>query len=161
MRSKNANAGVTARDGTFYAGVGGGLVGSAANFRAICWGDWQLKTAQDAEAAMRAYDLESLADKVAEKVGTRPERLACRLAEIEGSDAYIVIDGAEFSVNGTIRPFVVKIAFSASLAGSNRASAEHGGDGGGGALASAVTGSARRWSTVGSARWYRLTCTTA
>jgi hypothetical protein len=63
LRSKNGNAGVTTRDGTFYAGIGGGLVGSAANLRAVCWGDWQLKMAQDAEATLRAYDLESLADK--------------------------------------------------------------------------------------------------
>lgn len=113
LRNKNANAGVTVRDGTFYAGIGGGLVGSAANLRAVCWGDWQLKTAQDAEASLRAYDLESLADKVAEKVGSRPARLACRLAEVEGNDAYVVIDGAEFTVDGTVRPFVIKIAFRA------------------------------------------------
>lgn len=113
LRSKNANAGVTTQDGTFYAGIGGGLVGSAANLRAVRWGDWQLMTARDAEAALRAYDLESLADKVAEEVGTRPARLTCRLAEIEGSDAYVVIDGAEFSVDGTARPFVVRIAVGA------------------------------------------------
>lgn len=111
LRDKNANAGFTAKDGTFYAGIGGGLVASGANPKAVRWGDWQIAIARDAETALRSWDLEALVQQVEEKTGARHERLTCRLAEIIGRDAFVVIEGADVMLDGVKRPFVVKVAF--------------------------------------------------
>jgi hypothetical protein len=94
LRAKSANAGVTMKDGTVYAAIGGGLVASAANFNAVRWGDMLLVTAMELEKAVRALDHEKMLDDVEQKTGTRPDQLNYRLVETHDDHAFVSVDNA-------------------------------------------------------------------
>ena len=106
LRAKNGNAGVTMKDGTFYAAIGGGLAASAANFNGVRWGDMLLATAKEVEKVIRAYDHERVRDEVERKTGTRPSRLEYRLAETHDDHALVSVDNASV-------PVVIKVEFGA------------------------------------------------
>jgi hypothetical protein len=103
VRDRNANAGVTTKDGTFYCGIGGGLVASSANLNAIRWGDYILATAKEIEAAVVAYNHDEIADGVLKHSGTRPDRLVYRLGTIARDHALVIVENAA-------KPFVIKLA---------------------------------------------------
>ncbi len=105
LRSKNGNAGVYTRDGTFYAGIGGGLVGSGSNIRAIMWADRTLETAKALEASTTMWNGDEIADEVAMVTGVRPDRLVLRLGLVAEDHALIIIENAA-------KPFVIKVRFS-------------------------------------------------
>lgn len=102
LRSKNGNAGVQTKDGTFYCVIGGGLVESGDNLAAVRWGDFILISAKSIEESVSALDADSIADEVLAVTGTRPDRLICRLAEFGRDHALI-------SVANAAKPFMLKI----------------------------------------------------
>jgi len=108
LRARNMNAGVTMKDGTFYAGIGGGLSASAMNFAAVRWGDMLLATAREVENAVRSFDPNKMADEVERVTGMRPARLIYRLVETHDDHALVTVENAT-------KLFVIKVAYSGSV----------------------------------------------
>jgi hypothetical protein len=106
LRARNANAGVTMKDDTVYAGIGGGLAASAMNIEAVRWGDMLLATAREVEKAVRDFDPEMMADEVERVTGTRPDRLIYRLVETHEDHAFVTVENAT-------KLFVIKVAYGA------------------------------------------------
>ena len=102
LRAKSRNAAVGTKDGTVYAAIGGGLVSSGSNIRAIRWGDYMLMTAQAIEKAVTALDADALADEIRDVSGVRPDRLELRLGYISRDHALVLVANAA-------RPFGIKV----------------------------------------------------
>jgi hypothetical protein len=104
LRSKNANAAVATKDGTIYGGLGGGLVGSGDNVRAILWGDHTLRMAKSVQESMSTMAAEGIADEVLAATGARPRRLVLRLAALAHDHAVVLVECAA-------KPFAIRIPF--------------------------------------------------
>jgi hypothetical protein len=103
LRDRNGNAGILMQDGTFYMAIGGGIVGSGDNLRAIVWADRTLATARALQD--HTWNAEELADKIAEAKGDRPEQINLRLGHL-GDDHAII------EVEPSTEPFRIRVNFS-------------------------------------------------
>lgn len=103
LRDRHATAGVQARDGTFYAGIGGGIVGSGSNLHAIMWADMTLATATSLQN--HDWNANELADKIAETSGTRPESISLKLRHLDHDHAIVEVQPSNV-------PFQIRVNFS-------------------------------------------------
>lgn len=105
LRDKNANAGVNVADGTFYMPPGGGMVAAGNNFNSIRWADMTIATAMSLEKAVRTWDAASLASKIEDTTGVRPDKLQLKLERVEDDHALVIVENAA-------KPYVIKVNYS-------------------------------------------------
>jgi hypothetical protein len=93
LRNKHGNSAIQMQDGTVYQAIGGGLVGSGANIRAVVWGDWTLETAKLVEDFLRGQT-EWLGELVESAYGERRDPLRLHLHQLARDHAMVIIEDA-------------------------------------------------------------------
>lgn len=103
LRQKSGNAPIQTSDGTVYMAIGGGIVGTGANIRAVMWGDWLLRQTQAVSDYLDEHGqwLEAL---IANAVNAHPERMRVHLVNVNRERAIL-----EFEHSGTNYRFVLPI----------------------------------------------------
>lgn len=94
LRSKHANSAIQMQDGTVYQAIGGGIVGSGANLKAVMWGDYILETAMLVEDFLRGQS-DWLTGVVEHQTGPVPDRIKLGLAGLSKDHAVVLVESAD------------------------------------------------------------------